>query len=356
MKIFEKMAREGHEQVILNYDRTTGLRAFIAIHDTTLGPALGGCRMWNYATEEEALDDVLRLSKGMTFKSAVTGVDYGGGKSVIWGDPAQDKSEALFRAFGRYVECLKGRFMTGTDVGTTPYDFVTTLKETKYVGALPQEYGGGGSSGIITAYGTWKAIKAVARELYGDDSLKGKKIAVQGLGKVGYYLVGHLTEEGAEIVGCDIVQESIDAVKADYPHVEVVSPDEIYGVECDIFSPNALGSVFNDDTIPRLKCKGIAGAANNQLAEARHAQALAERDILYAPDYVANAGGLIQVADELQGYNRDRAYSAAGMIYNRLLDIFAIAKSNNITTDEAANKMVDDRLKDIGKIKRNYIG
>lgn len=356
MKIFEAMAKEGHEQLFFNYDRTTGLRSLIAIHDTTLGPALGGCRMWNYDSEDEALTDVLRLSKGMTFKSAVSGVDYGGGKALIWGDPEKDKSEALFRAFGRYVEALKGRFMTGTDVGTTFNDFVITLKETKYVGALPEEYGGGGNSGIITAYGTWKAIKAVAKELFGDDSLKGRTIAVQGLGKVGYHLVGHLVGEGAKVIACDINQSLIDAVTRDYQGVEIVEPDKIYDAQCDIFSPNALGAVLNDDTIGRLKCKGIAGAANNQLAESRHAQMLADKGILYAPDYVANAGGLIQVADELDGYNKERAFRNAGLIYDRLLDIFAIAKEHGITTDEAANRMVDARLNDIGKIKRNYIG
>lgn len=355
MKIFEAMAKEGHEQLFFNYDRTTGLKSLIAIHDTTLGPALGGCRMWNYDTEDEAVMDVLRLSKGMTFKSAVSGVDYGGGKSLIWGDPKTDKTEALFRAFARYVEALNGRFSTGTDVGTTFEDFIIARKETSYVGALPEEYGGGGNSGIITAFGTWKSIKAVAKELFGNDSLKGLTVAVQGLGKVGYYLAGHLVEEGARVIGCDINQEFIDKAVKDHK-IEIVAPQDIYTVDCDIFSPNALGAILNDTTIPNLKCKGIAGAANNQLAEPRHADMLTEKGILYAPDYVANAGGLIQVCDELEGYNKERAFRKASMIYQRLLDIFAMAKSENITTNTAANIMVEKRLSDIAGIKRNFIG
>lgn len=356
MKIFAKMAKEGHEQLFFNYDRTSGLKSLIAIHDTTLGPALGGCRMKQYDNEEAAVEDALRLSKGMTFKSAITGVDYGGGKAVIWADPEKDKSEILFRAFGRYVEMLKGRFMTGTDMGTTYDDFVITLKETKYVGALPEEYGGGGNSGIITAFGVWQAVKATARELLGDDSLKGLKIAVQGLGKVGYHLVGHLVGEGAKVIACDTREQLVQAVSSDYQGVEIVGPDEIFAVECDLFSPNAIGGVLNDETIAKLKCKGVVGAANNQLAEPRHAQMLADKGILYAPDYVANAGGLIQVADELEGYNKERAFRNASMIYNRLLNIFAIAKESKITTDEAANRMVKARIDDIGKLRRNYIG
>lgn len=355
MKIFEAMAKEGHEQVFFNYDRTTGLKAIIALHDTTLGPAQGGCRMWKYQCEDDALTDALRLSKGMTYKCAAAELDYGGGKSVIWGDPKTDKSEALFRAFARYVEALKGRYKTGTDVGTTYDDFIIALKETKHVGALPEEYGGGGNSGIITAYGVWKAIKAVAKELYGSDSLKGLKIAVQGLGKVGYHLVQYLLTEEAKIVACDINQDYIDKAVKDFG-IEIVSTDEIMSVQCDIFSPNALGAILNDNTIPKLNCKGIAGAANNQLAEPRHADMLAERGILYAPDYVANAGGLIQVCDELEGYNKERAFRKTAMIYDRLLNIFAMAKAKNITTNIAADHIVEERIETIGKVKRSYVG
>lgn len=355
MKIFEAMAKEGHEQVFFNYDRTSGLKAIIAIHDTTLGPAQGGCRMWNYENEDQALTDALRLSKGMTDKCAAADLDYGGGKSVIWGDPKKDKSEALFRAFARYVEALKGRYKTGTDVGTTYDDFIIALKETKHVGALPEEYGGGGNSGLITAFGVWKAIKAVAQELFGDDSLKGRAVAVQGLGKVGFPLVGHLVEEGALVTACDISQENVDRAVKEFG-IKAVAPEEILKVPCDILSPCALGAVLNDDTIPQLHCKGVAGAANNQLAEARHGKMLQERGILFAPDFVANAGGLIQVCDELEGYNKQRAFRKTALIYDRLLNIFAIAKAQNITPLEAANHMVAERIETISRVRRSYTG
>ncbi|QNO16176.1 Glu/Leu/Phe/Val dehydrogenase [Alkalicella caledoniensis] len=354
MKIFEMMEKEGHEQLVFNHDKTSGLKALIAIHDTTLGPALGGCRMWPYETEEEAIRDVLRLSKGMTYKSGASGCDYGGGKSLIWGDPKKDKSEAMFRAFGRYVDCFKGRFSTGTDVGTTFHDFIIARKETPHVGALPEEYGGGGNSSIITAFGTWKGIKAAASEAFGTDSLEGKTVSVQGLGKVGYYLVKHLIEEGAKVVGTDIVQDHIDKVVADFPQVTIVKPEEIYSQECDIFSPNALGAIINDDTIPQLKCKAIAGAANNQLAEPRHGDIIREKGIVYAPDYVVNAGGLIQVVDEMEpgGYNKGRAYRKAATIYDMLIQIFDISRRDNVPTHIAADKLVEERIATIGIIKR----
>lgn len=355
MKIFDAMAKDGHEQVFFNYDRTTGLKAVIAIHDTTLGPAQGGCRMWNYENEDQVLTDALRLSKGMTDKCAAADLDFGGGKSVIWGDPKRDKSEALFRAFARYVEALNGRYKTGTDVGTTFDDFVIALKETKHVGALPEEYGGGGNSGIITAYGVSMGIRAVARQLYGDDSLAGRTIAVQGLGKVGFSLVGYLQEAGARVLGSDINEELVARAVEEYG-LELVDAAEILAADCDILSPCALGAVLNDDTIPRLKCKGICGAANNQLAEPRHGQQLRERGILFAPDFVANAGGLIQVCDELEGYNKQRAFRKTAMIYDRLLRIFAIADSENITPTEAADHIVTERIKTIGRVKRNYLG
>ncbi|WP_350344688.1 amino acid dehydrogenase [Proteinivorax tanatarense] len=354
MKIFEMMEKEGHEQLVFNQEKISGLKALVAIHDTTLGPALGGCRMWNYDTEEEAITDVLRLSKGMTYKSGATGTDYGGGKSLIWGDPQKDKSEALFRAFGRYIDVFKGRFMTGTDVGTTFHDFIIARKETQYVGALPEEYGGGGNSSIITAFGTWRGIKAACKESFGTDDLSGRTVAVQGLGKVGYFLVKHLIEEGAKVIGTDIVDAHIDKVKSDFPQVEIVKPDEIYSVECDVFSPNALGAIVNDENIDKFKCKVIAGAANNQLAESRHGKVLADKGILFAPDFVVNAGGLIQVADELEGYNKGRAYNKASTIYDMLIQIFDIAREENIIPNEAAVKLVDQRLETIGRISRTY--
>lgn len=354
MKIFELMEREGHEQVHFLQEKSSGLKAIIAIHDTTLGPALGGCRMWKYDTEDDALYDAIRLSKGMTYKSGAAGVDFGGGKTVIWGDPAKDKSEALFRALGRFVDSFGGRYSTGTDVGTTYDDFVLASKETKHVGALPEEYGGSGDSSVITAFGAWKGLKACAKAVYGTDSLNGLTVAVQGVGKVGGKLVGYLTEEGAKCIITDVVESNITKVKAQYPDVVVVKPEEIYAVECDIFSPNALGAIINDNTIDVLKCKIIGGAANNQLAEKRHGDILHERGIIYAPDYVINAGGLIQVADEAHptGYNKDRAFKHASKIYDQILKIAEISKERNIPTYKAADIMVDERIAAVARVKR----
>lgn len=354
MGVFDRMEKDGHEQVLFCYDKATGLKAIIAIHDTTLGPALGGCRMWPYGTEEEALEDAMRLSRGMTYKSAASGQNHGGGKAVIWGNPRTDKSEELFRAFGQFVQTLGGRFVTGTDVGTEKTDFIYSRMESPHLVALPEEYGGSGDSSIITAYGVWRGMKAAAMHMWGNNSLKGRKVAVQGLGKVGYHLVEHLSDEGAEITVTDILPENIQRARDSFS-VRVVSPEEIYDQECDIFSPNALGSVINDVTIPRLTCQIIAGAANNQLTEPRHGEELHRRGILYAPDYVINAGGLIQVADELQGYNRDRAFRKTSMIYERLLEIFAISKAEGIPTHAAADRMAERRIGKMAQLKRVYM-
>jgi leucine dehydrogenase len=356
LDIFEEMKNQGHEQVIFNYDKATGLKSIVAIHDTTLGPALGGCRMWDYESTEEALQDVLRLSKGMTYKCGVSGVTYGGGKAVIIGDPKSEKSDELFQAFGSFIETLKGRFYTGTDVGTVGMDFVSASKQTSYLVGLPEEYGGSGNSAVITAFGVWKAIKASAKEIFGTDSLKDRRIAVQGLGKVGRFLVGHLHEEGAKLIVTDIFEENVKEVMEQYPDIETVEPLEIYSVECDIFSPNALGAVINDITIPKLKCLAVAGAANNVLAEDRHGDMLHQKGILYAPDYVANAGGLIQVADELHEYSRDRAFKNASMIYDILEKIYKISKTLDIPTYKAANILVEEKIEKIGQIQSKYTG
>ena len=354
--VFEQMEQYGHEQVIFNYDKATGFKAIIAIHDTTLGPALGGCRMWKYDTEADALNDALRLSRGMTYKCAVSGVTHGGGKTVIWGDPQKDKSDEYFQSLGTFVETLKGRYYTGTDVGTVGMDFVSAGKQTKYVVGLPEEYGGSGNSAIITAYGVWRGMKATAKEAFGTDSLNGLTIAVQGLGKVGFNLVNHLYEEGAKLIVTDISEENVRRVVDNFPGVQVVKPEEIFGVECDIYSPNALGAVINDETIPQFKCKAISGAANNVLAEERHGEILHEKGILYAPDYVSNAGGLIQVADELQGYNKDRAFMNASLIYDILTQIYAISKEQNIPTYKAANVLVENKIEKIGRVQTKYTG
>jgi leucine dehydrogenase len=355
MGVFERMQKDGHEQVIFCYDKATGLKAIIAIHDSTLGPALGGCRMWPYATEDEAVDDALRLSKGMTYKSAVAGQNHGGGKSVIWGNPKTDKSEEYFRAFGRFVATLGGRFVTGTDVGTEKTDFVWSKMESPYFVALPEEHGGSGDSSIITAFGAWKGIKACAQTVWGSDSLKGKKVAVQGVGKVGGHLVEHLIDEGALVTVCDVLPENTKRIKETFPQVTVVAPDQIFSVDCDIFSPNALGGVINDGTLPQLKCRVVAGAANNQLKEPRHGDELHRRKILYAPDYVINGGGLIQVADELIGYSRDRAFRKTAAIYDTLLQIFAISKQEEIPTYLAADRLAERRIAKIGQLNRIYV-
>ncbi len=343
-----------HEEVVFCWDRSSGLRAIIAIHDTSLGPALGGCRMWPYDTEEEALEDALRLSEGMTYKSAAAGCNYGGGKAVIWGDPETDKSEHLFRALGRFVESLRGRFITGTDVGTTPEDFVIAAQETSYLVALPEEYGGSGDTSIITAFGVWRGMKACAKETWGEDSLEGRTVAVQGLGKVGAKLVRHLVEEGARVIGSDVNEENVRRVAEQYG-IEVVSPEEIYDVEADVFSPNALGGVINPSTLGRLKCKIIAGAANNQLSDDSLADELRARGILYAPDYVINAGGLIQAADELDGYVKERAFKKAAGIYQRLARVFQLAEENDVSTVVAANLMAKERIEKARELKRTYL-
>lgn len=355
MGVFERMMRDGHEQVVFCYDKATGLRAIIAIHDTTLGPALGGCRMWPYATEEEALEDALRLARGMTYKSAASGQNHGGGKVVIWGDPARDKSEPLFRALGRFVGTLRGRIIIGTDVGTDKTDFVWARQESPWFVGLPEDEGGSGDTAVLTAYGVWQGMRACARFLWGESSLRNRRIALQGLGKVGSRLLAHLLEDGARVTVTDLRPERVEAVCARHPEVVGVEPDAIYDVPCDIFSPSALGGVLNDATIPRLRCAAVAGSANNQLAEARHGDLLHARGILYAPDYVINAGGLIQVADEILGFNPERARRKTAAIHDLLLRIFAISRDERIPTYQAADRLAEQRIDRIGRRRGIYI-
>lgn len=355
--IFKEMENNDVEQIIFNYDKATGLKSIIAINDTTIGPALGGCRMWDYKSEDEALMDAIRLSVGMTYKCSIAGTNFGGGKTVIMGDPKTDKSETLFRALGRFIQMLNGRYYTGTDVGTTGEDFVHASQESDYLVGLPEEYGGSGDTAIPTAYGIYMGIKAAAKATFGDDSLKDLTVAVQGAGKVGTFVVEHLLKEGAKILICDVVEENLKALTDRYPEVKVVDPDTIYEQECHIFTPCALGGIINDETIPKLKCKIVAGSANNQLAEPRHGRILHEKGILYAPDFVINSGGLIQVADELEmkDNNHDRVMAKTRNIYNILLDIFNTSKEKNIPTYEAANKLAEERIEIIGQIKRKYV-
>lgn len=357
MDIFKEMESNDVEQIIFNYDKATGLKSIIAINDTTIGPALGGCRMWDYESVDEALKDAIRLSVGMTYKCSIAGTNFGGGKTVIMGDPKTDKSETLFRAFGRFLQMLNGRYYTGTDVGTTGKDFVYASQESDYLVGLPEEYGGSGDTAIPTSYGVYMGIRAAAKSTFGDDSLKDLTVAIQGAGKVGTYLVEHLLKEEANVLICDVIEENLEALTSKYPQVKVVDPDTIYEQECDIFTPCALGGVINDETISKMKCKIIAGSANNQLAESKHGKVIHDKGILYAPDFVINAGGLIQVADELEMSDKslERVMAKTKNIYNILLDIFSTSRENDIPTYEAANHLAEERIETIGKIKRKYV-
>ncbi len=343
-----------HEQVVMCHDKESGLKAIIGVHNTTLGPALGGTRMWTYASDYDALNDVLRLSRGMTYKAAVAGLNLGGGKAVIIGDPRKDKSEAMFRAFGRFVEGLGGRYITAEDVGTGLNEMVWIRSETKYVTGIPVELGGSGDPSPVTARGTYVGIKACAAVKYGSDSLAGKKVVIQGAGNVAASLAKYLTDDGAKVVITDIYLDKANAV-AKETGAEVVAPEKIFGLDCDIFAPCALGAIINDESIAQLKCAIVAGAANNQLAnEERHGKALKDRGILFAPDYVINAGGLINVANELEGYTQSRALKQADGIYDSLKKILLRAQDENITTVEASNKVAEDRIRAVASTKRIY--
>ena len=353
--MFSRMEQSGHEQIALFSDPRTGLKGIVAIHDTTLGPSLGGLRMWPFKSDEEAIEDVLRLSQGMTYKAAISGLNLGGGKGVIIGDPRKDKSEGLFRSFGRFVQGLGGRYITAEDVGTTVSDMEMIRQETNWVAGI-RSGGGGGDPSPFTAYGVYHGMKAACRRVFGSDSLEGRKIAVQGAGNVASYLVDHLVKENAKVVITDIYEEKVNDVIKEHPGVTAVEPDEIYDVECDVFSPAALGGSVNDMTIDRLNTRIVAGAANNQLKdEMQHAQGLKEREILYVPDYVINAGGLINVYVELDGYSEPRALGMTENIYNIVDAILEQAEKQNILTVVASNRLAEERLETIGRIGQRYV-
>ena len=354
MEIFKYMQKYDFEQVVFCQDEASGLKAVIAIHDTTLGPALGGCRMWTYASEEAAIEDALRLARGMTYKNAAAGLNLGGGKTVIIGDPFKDKNEEMFRALGRFIQGLNGRYITAGDVGTTVADMDLIHEETDYVTGISPTFGSSGNPSPITAYGVYLGMKASANEAFGDDSLFGKTIAVQGLGNVAYTLCEYLHKEGAKLVVTDINQAAIDRVVNRFG-ATAVAPEAIYDQNVDIFSPCALGSIINDDTIPKLKAKVIAGSANNQLAQSKHGKDLHQMGIVYAPDYVINAGGVINVADELYGYNRDRAMKRVETIYSSLEKIYAISKEQDIPTYLAANRLAEERIARVAKSRSQFL-
>ena len=346
--ILEKMHE--HEQVVFCNDPYTGLKAIIAIHNTTLGPAMGGCRMQPYRGMDDALEDVLRLSKGMTYKCAAADVDFGGGKAVIIGDPKRDKSPALFRAFGRFVDSLNGRFYTGTDMGTNMEDFVHAYKETNCINGIPEEYGGGGDSSVPTALGVIYGLQATNKVVFGTSDLAGKTYAIQGLGKVGFKVAEQLLEAGADLYVSDINETAVQRVKEMAVKfggmVKSVNSADIYGVDADVFVPCAGGGIINDETLELLKVKAIAGSANNQLLSDMHGEKLKEKGILYAPDYIVNCGGLIQVADELYGINRNRVLTKIKTVYNSLLEVYEQADLDSITTVEAANRMCEKRIEE----------
>ncbi|MDW0111325.1 Leu/Phe/Val dehydrogenase [Sporosarcina aquimarina] len=354
MEIIKYMETYDYEQLVICQDKTTGLKAFIAIHDTTLGPALGGTRMWTYNSEEEAIEDALRLARGMTYKNAAAGLNLGGGKAVIMGNPKTDKNDELFRAFGRFIEGLNGRYITAEDVGTTEEDMDLIHLETNYVTGVSAEFGSSGNPSPVTALGVYVGMKAAAKEAFGDDSLKGKTIAVQGVGNVAYTMCEYLHEEGAKLIVTDINEEAVQRAVDNFG-ATAVGINEIYGVEADIFSPCALGAVINDDTIPQLKAKVIAGSANNQLKNPEHGDKIHEMGLVYAPDYVINSGGVINVADELDGYNRERALKKVNTIYDTIEKIFAISKRDNIPSYVAADRLAEERIERVAKARNSFL-
>lgn len=355
--VFQLMDDYGHEQVIFCRNRQTGLKAIIAIHDTTMGPALGGCRMLPYSSTDEALEDALRLSRGMTYKNTLADTDFGGGKMVVIGDPQKDKSPELFRAIGRFVGGLNGRFYTGTDMGTKPEDFIHAAREANSFVGLPRSHGGSGDTSIPTAFGVLQGMRATARFLWDTDQLAGRTVAIQGVGKVGERLLGLLIEEGAFCIIADLDRERCRKLNRKYgSQVQVADVNTIHEESCDIFSPCARGGVINDETAGVLNCLAVVGSANNQLADDRHGWMLHERGILYAPDYLVNAGGAIQVADELEGYHEERVFAKTRAIYDMVLEIYRRAKSENIPTCQAADRLVIERLQKVADLRRILLG
>jgi valine dehydrogenase (NAD+) len=347
----------GHEQVVFCQDKQTGLKAIIGIYSTALGPALGGTRFYPYATEEDALHDVLDLSRGMAYKNALAGLDLGGGKAVIWGDPEQIKTEALLRAYGRFVESLNGRYYTACDVGTYVADMDVIARETRYVTGRSVEHGGAGDSSILTAWGVFQGMRAAAEHTWDTATLAGRRVGIAGLGKVGKYLTGHLLDDGASVVATDVNEKALDWVRQTYPQVEVVADSAaLVASDIDVYAPCALGGALNDETVPVLRAKIVAGAANNQLAHPGIEKLLADRGVLYAPDYVVNAGGVIQVADEIEGFNFERAKLRATRIFDTTREILRLADSEGVPPAVAADRLAERRMADVGRLRTIYLG
>ncbi len=343
-RVFEMMEPMEHEQVMFFNDKPTGLKGIIAVHNTVLGPSLGGCRIWNYDNESDALWDVLRLSRGMTFKSSISGINLGGGKAVIIGNPKVKRDEAFWRRFGKFVDSLNGKYITAEDVGTSTEVMSYVMQETKYVTGKPVSAGGTGDPSPFTAYGVFVGLKASVKQAFGNDSLEGKKVAVQGVGHVGHSLVGYLTKAGAKVFITDINQTNLEATAKEF-NATVVGTHEIYDLDVDVYAPCALGATLNSDTISTLRCSVIAGAANNQLADENlHGQMLLDKGIVFAPDFLINAGGVINCYREVQHLSEAEANTLIENIYTRTLDIFKKSKAENIPTQEAAIKLAVERI------------
>jgi valine dehydrogenase (NAD+) len=342
----------GHEQVVFCQDKPTGLRAIIGIYSTALGPALGGTRFYPYAAEADAIHDVLELSRAMAYKSALAGLDLGGGKAVIWGDPAQLKTEPLLRAYGRFVESLGGRYITACDVGTSVPDMDIVARETRFVTGRSTVYGGAGDSSELTAWGVFQGMRAAAEHVWGTPSLADRRVGVAGLGKVGRWLVPHLLREGARVFATDVSPKALDWARQHHPEIDLVpDTDTLITSDIDVYAPCALGGALDDDTVPVLRARVVAGAANNQLAHPGIEKMLEDRGILYVPDYMLNAGGVIQVADEIDGFNFERAKLRATKIFDTTKQILASAQADGVPPAVAADRLAERRMADIGRLK-----
>ena len=355
MDALNRMLKYGHEQVTMYSDPESGLRGIIAIHDTTLGPSCGGTRMWPYASEADALTDALRLSQAMTYKAAAAGLNLGGGKGVIIGDPRTDKTEGLLRAWGRFVDTLGGRYLTTTDVGTTSRDLESIHQETQHVVGLDVTLGGSGDTSIMTGLGIYMGMRACAADVWGSDSLRGRRIALQGFGKVASHTAEHLLEDDAQIFATDINELALDQARK--MGVKVVNPDDIYDMECDIFAPCALGGVINAETIDRLRCRIVAGGANNQLSTPEDGEELHRRGIVYAPDFLINAGGIINAAAEIgQPYNPDRSRQQTERIYEQMAAVLTTSSKKEISTARAADLLAEKRLASVRGVRHVWRG
>jgi len=347
----------GHEQVVFCQDRLTGLKAIIGIYSTALGPALGGTRFYPYESEEAALADVLKLSRGMAYKNALAGLDLGGGKAVIWGDPAQVKSEGLLRAYGRFVESLHGRYYTACDVGTYVPDMDVVARETRYVTGRSLEHGGAGDSSILTAWGVFQGMRAAAEHTWGTSTLAGRTVGIAGLGKVGNYLAVHVLDDGASVIATDVNEAALRWARDTYPQIELVADTQaLITADIDVYAPCALGGALDDDTVPVLRAKVVAGGANNQLAHPGIEKTLEERGVLYTPDYVVNAGGVIQVADEIEGFNFERAKLRATGIFDTTRRILQLADDEGVSPAVAADRLAERRMAEVGRLRSIYLG